>query len=126
MARVKATAQLTAVEAAVLGLLEWREMSAYDVAKSIENTVGHFWTTAPSRVYAVVRRLRERGLVSARDVVADRRPPKTLYRPTERGRGELLAWLATDAEPDALRSPFLLRLFLGDLLPPARVRELVE
>jgi PadR family transcriptional regulator AphA len=118
--------ELTAVEAAVLGLLAWREASGYDLSKAIENTVGYFWTTAPSRVYAVLQRLHERGLVARRDVAEGRRPPKALYRPTERGREELLAWLAADADPDALRSPFLLRLFLGEFLPPARVRELVE
>src|SRR5207248_11118283 len=43
------------------------------------------------------------------------------YSITEDGRDELLAWLATPAEPEQVREPLLIKLFFGRALSRERL-----
>jgi DNA-binding PadR family transcriptional regulator len=83
----RTTDQATLTECAVLGLLTRGERSGYDLLKTIERSVGFFWTPAKSQLYALLPKLVERGLLNARRVEQDKRPAKTLYRITPAGRG---------------------------------------
>jgi DNA-binding PadR family transcriptional regulator len=107
-------ATLTTTEAAVLALLEIEgERSGYDLLKLVSKAIGHVWTPARSRLYAVLPRLVELGLAQSRHVRQARRPDKQLYRITDAGRKSLHAWL-DEVEPGAVAS-FYLKLFVGRL-----------
>ena len=58
--------KLTTTEIAVLGLIAWRELSGYELTRSIDNSGRYFWSPARSRVYEILPRLLETGLASAR------------------------------------------------------------
>jgi PadR family transcriptional regulator, regulatory protein AphA len=118
--------KLTTTEYAVLGLLAWREMSGYDVNRAVDNSVRFFWSPAKSRVYAVLPRLLDAGLIRRRDVGGERGTDKALYGATPSGKRALRRWLLADTDPDLVRSPFLLKLFLGDNASPTRLHELVD
>jgi DNA-binding PadR family transcriptional regulator len=117
--------QVTLTECAVLGLLTRGERSGYDLLKTIERSVDFFWTPAKSQLYALLPRLVERGLLSARRVRQDRRPDKTLYRITPTGREALREGLE-HASPAVDRNPFELRVFFGDHMRPGAVRTMIE
>jgi len=117
-ARTK-TAQLTTTEAAVLGLLSQGPRSGYDLKKAVELSVGYFWGPAKSQIYAVLPRLVEGGLASAKKVAQDQRPDKSVYRLTRAGRAALKTWIEeTPAPPDPDRNPLLLKVFFGDVASP--------
>lgn len=118
--------KLTTTEIAVLGLIAWRELSGYELTRSIDNSVRHFWSPARSRVYEILPRLLDAGLASARTSPGVRGPEKTLYRATRAGRAALRKWLNDATEPEASRSPFLLKLFFGEHATPGRLRELID
>ena len=118
--------KLTTTEAAVLGLLAWRELSGYDLLRSIDGSVRYFWSPAKSRVYSVLPRLQDAGFVLRRDVEGDAGPDKSLYRASAAGKRALERWLLEENEPELSRSPFLLKLFFGEHAPAARLRELIE
>jgi PadR family transcriptional regulator, regulatory protein AphA len=110
---------LTPTEYAVLGLLTWGEKSGYDLQKQAEQSVGYFWTPAKSRIYAVLPRLVEAGLVRRRDVAQMRRPNKQLYRLTRAGEDALRRWIAEEPlEPETSRNTLLVKLFFGELAEP--------
>jgi len=116
---------LTTTEAAVLALLAIEgERSAYDLSKLVGRAIGYVWAPARSQLYALLPRLARDGLATARKVAQSDRPDKQLYRITRPGRSALRAWLET-VEPGAL-DPFLLKLFVGGLLPRATVAEHVR
>jgi DNA-binding PadR family transcriptional regulator len=120
-------AVLTATEYAVLGLLSGGEQSGYDLKKRADSSVGYFWTPAKSRIYAILPRLVEAGLVRKRDVRQQGRPDKQLYRLTQEGRRALVEWLAHGPlEPDPERHLLLLKLFFGDLAGPEAMIEQVR
>jgi DNA-binding PadR family transcriptional regulator len=107
-------AEITATEAALLGLLSEHELSGYDLQRLVEHSVGYFWAPAKSRIYAVLPRLVEHGLATRREVVQRGRPNKQLYKATKAGKAALQAWLAEPPEPDPDRNALLLKVFFGD------------
>src|SRR5579862_1208280 len=101
-------ASLTTTEAALLALLAIEgEQSAYDLAKAVEQAIGHIWSPARSGLFATMPRL-------AKDGLAERRGRR--YRISATGRAALDDWLTT-VEPGA-RETFFLKLFVGGLTTP--------
>jgi PadR family transcriptional regulator AphA len=112
-------AVLTATESAVLGLLSSGEQSGYDLKKRADSSVGYFWAPTKSRIYAILPRLVEAGLVRRRDVRQHGRPDKQLYRLTADGRRALVAWIKEyPLEPGHDSNLLLLKLFFGELAGP--------
>jgi PadR family transcriptional regulator, regulatory protein AphA len=119
--------ELTATEYAVLGLLTRGEKSGYDLRKAAEGSVGYFWTPAKSRIYAILPRLVDAGLVRRRDVAQSGRPDKQLYRLTATGERVLRRWIAEgELEPESSRNTLLVKVFFGDLAEPEQILEQVR
>jgi DNA-binding PadR family transcriptional regulator len=114
--------ELTSTEYAVLGLLTRGEKSGYDVRKAAEGSVGYFWTPAKSRIYAILPRLVDAGLVRRRDVAQTGRPDKQLYRLTAKGEEALRLWVAEgELEPETSRNTLLVKVFFGELAEPSQI-----
>jgi DNA-binding PadR family transcriptional regulator len=118
---------ISANDAAVLGLLMDRVSSGYDLNKRIHRSVGFFWTPAKSHVYGTLARLVEAGLATARAVPQETRPDKQVYRITAAGRRALLDWLENSRlEPARFKNTFLLKIFFGRHLEPAKLIAHIE
>ena len=114
---------------AVLGLLSFeRELSGYDIKQWADAILRFFyWSPATSQIYAELRRLEDLGLVVSHVVARDDVRGKRVYRITPAGREALERWqLETDAEASVLKHGLMLRLWLGHLAPPDRLREQIE
>ncbi len=125
----KPGAVLPATAYAVLGLLSFdRELSGYDLKKWADSSLRFFyWSPAVSQVYSELKRLDSLGFVRARDVPQDATRTKRVYRITDTGRAALTAWVEhDDVEPPMLKHAPLLRVWLGHLSSPARLRTLLE
>lgn len=111
---------------AVLGILSFgRELTGYDV-KNWSDAILHFfyWSPATSQIYTELRRLEDLGLVKSRAVARDEVRDKTVYAITPLGTEALRGWQATvDAEAPVLKHGVLLRIWLGHLAEPSRLRE---
>lgn len=106
--------QLSYTEYAVLGLLTFGECSGYELDALAKRTIGFFWRPAKSKIYSVLPRLLERGLVSGSEIAQEKRPDKIVYRITSSGRRALRAWLSSpDVIVAASRHGLLLKLFFG-------------
>jgi len=103
----------------LLGMLNAQERSGYDLKLLLDKQVHHvYWSPAKSQIYGELRRLEQAGLATMTEVEQTNRPDKRLYRITPAGREALQQWLANpDVEPDVFKSPLLLHLFFGHLLP---------
>jgi PadR family transcriptional regulator, regulatory protein AphA len=107
---------LSTTEYAVLGLLSFGESSGYEMKKAVERGVGYVWTAAKSHVYAVLPRLVEGGYATTRRVKQERRPDKQVYKITRKGERAFKEWLEAPIAERGARSPFLLKIFFGDLM----------
>jgi DNA-binding PadR family transcriptional regulator len=111
---------------AVLGILSFgRELTGYDI-KNWSDAILHFfyWSPATSQIYTELRRLEVLGLVTSRTIARDDVREKTVYAITENGVAALQNWQAdVNAEAPVLKHGVLLRVWLGHLAQPDRLRE---
>lgn len=113
---------------AVLGLLSFgQELSGYDLKKWADHSLRFFfWSPAISQIYSELRRLESLGYVTSRVVAKDDTRSRRLYRITEEGRAWLAHWLVSEpADVPILKHPTILRVWLGDLMEPAALRQAV-
>jgi DNA-binding PadR family transcriptional regulator len=111
---------------AILGLLAMQPMSGYELKRTIDESVGHFWTADQSQIYRTLAGLVDDDLASRRTVVQNDRPNLHLHAATGDGLAELDRWLSSPLQAPATREPFLARLFFADRLPSDEVRGLLN
>ncbi|MGY0022115.1 PadR family transcriptional regulator [Streptomyces sp. YJ-C3] len=120
---------------AVLGLLSFPgERTGYELKKWADASLRFFYgAPAFSQIYAELRRLERLGYVTSRRSGPEEPRVKRAYAITPAGRDALADWAAggtgaEDAAADAvtLRHPVVLRVWLGHLAAPERLRALVE
>lgn len=111
---------------AILGLLALRdEWSTWDLRNQMRRNMRFFWPRAESRILAELRALDRAGLASARHEMHGRRR-RTCYSITASGRRHLEEWLAAPARATTLECEPLLRVMLGALSSPDRLRAAVD
>jgi DNA-binding PadR family transcriptional regulator len=108
-------------EYALLGMLMAGPSHGYELHQRFITDLGHVWHLSESQAYSVLKRLEERGLVSARPEKGKPRRRQALGI-TPRGRREFLAWLENGVGTNArsIRLEFLTRLYYVNLYEPAR------
>lgn len=106
----------TAVTWAVLGLLELRPMSGYDIKRAVDRTIRHFWAASYGQIYPELKRLEAAGWIAGKDADRGGRS-RRVYRITAAGRRQLEGWLHGHETRVEMRDESLLRLFFADALP---------
>lgn len=112
-------ANLTTTSYAVLGLLNLKPHSAYELASQAGRSLRYTWPTAASRLYAEPKRLAELGLIRIQEQAAGPRRTRQAFRITGRGRTALREWLTTDPRAPRLDAEILLRVLFADAAPTA-------
>jgi len=103
----------------LLGMLSSQEMSGYDLKQQLDKSLYPCYDSpAKSQIYGELRRLTQQGWATVTDVPQTHRPDKRVYRITPAGQAALQQWLVSpDVDSDGFKSPLLLRLFFGHLVP---------
>lgn len=83
---------------ALLALLSARPLSAYDIAKQFEASVGYVWYAPDSQIYPQLRRMEDEGLLTAAELPSGGRRTKREYQITDEGINQLRDWINTPAE----------------------------
>jgi DNA-binding PadR family transcriptional regulator len=114
---------------AVLGLLSFgQELSGYDLKKWADWSLKFFyWSPSYSQIYGELKRLEKAGYAVSRVELTESTRGKRVYAITEAGREAVTRW-ARDApvEPPVLKHGVMLRVWLGHLMGPERLREVIE
>jgi DNA-binding PadR family transcriptional regulator len=119
---------LGATSWAVLGLLSFgEELSGYDLKKWADWSLRFFyWAPSYSQIYGELRKLEERGYATSRVVNKDDVRGKRLYRITTEGEDALAHWAdETTVDPAVLKHGVMLRMWLGHVGDPARLRDML-
>lgn len=107
---------------AILGFLDQKEESGYDLQKKIDSTINHFWPSTQSQIYRTLKELVKDGQVDLRLVYQDGKPNKKNYSITPTGKKELKSWLEADIDLPNHRNQFLVQLFFSDNLDKQKIR----
>ncbi|MEZ0067964.1 DNA-binding PadR family transcriptional regulator [Streptacidiphilus sp. MAP12-20] len=114
---------------AVLGLLSFgEELSGYDLKKWSDWSLRFFyWSPSFSQIYSELKRLEQIGYANSRMVAQEvGNRDKRVYRITDEGLTAVRVW-AREApmDPPVLKHGPMLRLWLGHLLEPEQIREVL-
>jgi DNA-binding PadR family transcriptional regulator len=119
---------LAATSWALLGMLSYEyELSGYDIRKWIEWSMRFFYgSPAYSQIYTELKKLEQLGLVTSRVEDGGTRN-RRLYKITDAGLDAVTQW-ANEAplDPPVLKHSALLRVTLGHLTNPARLKEILQ
>lgn len=96
---------------ALLGLLNIRKMSAYDLAKFAKDYIGFFWNESYSNVHRTLRILADEKLIQKLPETGSRN--KAVYEITPLGKEALSEWLANHQYSTIYRDELLLKLFVS-------------
>jgi DNA-binding PadR family transcriptional regulator len=116
---MRRTGELTDNEGGLIALVQRKgPLSAYQMAKEYEASPIYTFNTAKGKLYPLIERLIDRGLLRSDQVLDDRRGTK-LYSCTDAGREALRTWVATFREehelpPDPLRRKLQAVALLGE------------
>lgn len=104
-----------ALRQGLLGLLNYGEMTGYELAKAFSDSLSYFWQAQTSQIYRELNQLEADGMLSSRIEIQTDRPNRRIYAITESGRSELQRWLNSDLQAEMMptRSEVLLRLFFS-------------
>lgn len=104
----------------LLGLLTYQDSTGYDLTKIFEDSLNNFWHAQSSQIYRELDRMEQKGWVTSRSVVQDKRPNKRLYSITNNGREALREWLGdATLKVENPHEPLLVRIFFGADAPEA-------
>ena len=109
------------LEHAILGFLNYKPFSGYDLKKIFDNSVRHFWPADQSQIYRTLTRLTERGWVDMEVVEQSERPDRKVYHINPAGREDLRRWVGGGVPAGDARSAALVQVFFSGQLPDEEI-----
>ncbi len=109
---------------ALLGVLEARPMTGYELARFFDASTAWVWSAPHSNIYPALRKMEAEGLLEAETDIKGEKLERTSYSITEEGRRALRSWVISDPGPPT-RDPLLLRLIFADLPDPEETSKLL-
>jgi PadR family transcriptional regulator, regulatory protein AphA len=114
------------LEHAILGFLNYRPYSGYDLKKFFDTSVRHFWPADQSQIYRTLSRMSENGWVEIEVIHQETRPDRKVYHITETGKQELRNWLVTPLTPEENRSADMIQVFFAAQLSDEEILAMFE
>ena len=99
---------------AILGFLNYRAQTGYDLERRMATSTQHFWHAKLSQIYTTLKKLEADGWVASMVEERDGRPDRRIYEITPEGDAVLREWLSTtltEVEPN--KDTLLLKLFFA-------------
>jgi len=99
---------------ALLGFLNYRALTGYDLKRVMETSTANFWNADLSQIYRTLKTLESDSAIASHVEPQEERPDRRVYTIREAGRAELQAWLYTPlTEMPALKESLLLKVFFS-------------
>ena len=113
-------------EFALLGFLIAGQSHGYDLHQKFISELGHVWHMSQSQAYTILKRLENRGDVSAHIVEQEKLPARQVLRITAQGRRRFFEWLELGIGTNArsIRLEFLTRLYFTQLHRPENISQI--
>lgn len=95
----------------ILGLLNYGNITGYDIMRVFKDSLSFFWTAQTSQIYRELQTLKKNGWVTDENVFQEGKPNKKVFSITESGKKELNRWLLDDNTGFETKSPLLMKTF---------------
>ena len=114
------------LEHAILGFLNDRPYSGYDLKKIFDSSVRHFWPADQSQIYRTLAKMTKKGWAEIEVIRQETRPDRKEYEITIAGKDELLRWLKAPLPPEPGRSADMIQVFFAGNLSDEEALEIFE
>lgn len=102
----------------ILGLLNYGDMTGYEIMEVFRDSLSYFWTAQTSQIYRELQNLKKQEWVTDTCIPQVGKPDKNLFSITESGKAELHRWLAEEDIGFETKSPLLMKTFFrGEMSP---------
>ncbi len=110
---------------AILGLLNIKPMSGYDIKKNFDGPMSGFWSVSYGGLYPALDRLENKKLI---DGEIDKKDPrnKKIYSITNKGKEDLNKWFLKETNITKCKDEYMLKLFLSKDLSYEELQNLIE
>lgn len=96
----------------LLGLIEQKGMSGYDLKEVFKNEIGEFWQAEHSQIYPTLKKLEEKGWISSTITIVGTKLEKKVYSITPLGKEQVNDWLFNQPnELASFKDEFILKLY---------------
>lgn len=102
----------------ILGFLNWRPMTGYDIKKLLEEEIYDFWSESYGTIYPTLKKLITEGLTEKIIEKQEGKPDRIIYTITAVGQEQLQEWLKKSFDLPRIRNEFLVKILFGDTVPP--------
>ncbi|MGN1292317.1 MAG: PadR family transcriptional regulator [Levilactobacillus brevis] len=111
----------------ILGLLNQRPQTGYDLTKAFEHEIGEFWQAQHSQIYPMLKRLEIAGDITHEDTVSGEKLAKKQYSLTPTGHDKLVAWVSEPSpELTATKDEFILKLYFIKTSDDPRLQPMLQ
>ncbi len=117
------------IEHALLGFVRHEPLHGYEIHRRLSQTpeLRLIWRIKQSRLYALLARLEEEGLLRASHEPQDGRPPRKVFHLTAAGEDAFGRWLVEPVQlPREMRLEFMLKLYFAGEEGAAVAEELIH
>lgn len=105
------------LEIGILGFLEMKPLSGYDIKKLFNVSAAYFWPADQAQIYRSLKKLAVEGLVELKECARGETVDRRVYAITEKGQEALHTWVSTPTQSDFIsRLPFIMHLFFSGTL----------
>ncbi len=101
---------------AILGFLQWKPLTGYDLKKIIAEPGPLYWSGNNNQIYRTLMQLQEEGCVTHEVHHQEHLPSRKVYTITESGAEELRTWVLSAPELPQFHHSFLIQLAWADQL----------
>jgi len=98
----------------ILGFLNWRPMTGYDIKKLLEEEIYDFWSESYGTIYPTLKKLIAEGLAEKTVRKQEGKPDRIIYTITPAGQEQLREWLQQPFDLPRMRNEFLVKILFGD------------
>ncbi len=101
----------------ILGLLNYGEMTGYEIMTAFRDSLQFFWMANTSQIYRELQNLKKNGFVTDRKVEQQSKPDKNIFTITDAGKEELKSWLRNE-DYGKRNIGLLMKIFFAGEIPP--------
>lgn len=126
-ARSSAQSRLITPENLLLALLLEGPRDGYQLNRILKQELNQIWRLSQSQLYATLRRLEARGMVTGTQTASKRGLPRRVFELTETGRTQANEWLATPSpcSVQVVRLDLPARMYVLNRIRPELVEDVL-
>lgn len=113
---------------AILGLLNYKNMTGYEIDGHFKSAMAFFWYAQTSQIYKELNTLMKQHWVECDMVYQEDKPNKKVFHITDEGKLELDRWLGDTDLTDVMKykNPLLVKIFFSSEIDVDQTMRLLE